>query len=215
MLKGIAQWLADDASDIDVTIQTGSWTGLFADRAFPDQADVVLLDISLGDTLPLIQKIKTLKTMGTLVVVMSTYADTSVIANALTAGASGYVSKAEDGHAMATAIRMARDGGTYLSDVTRAELAKFYLGSQSPKLSDQERKLMAAYGNGHQLKAISAELSISVETAKGYLKNVRAKYRSVGIDIGTQILLRKQALRDGIIARDTALDAQPIPVVSL
>jgi two-component system uhpT operon response regulator UhpA len=214
-LGGIVHWIAEDAPDIEVTVTAKSWGELFANPSVPSKVDIVLLDIELGDNQPLTNKIITLRHMGMKVVVMSAYADTSVIAGALRAGALGYVSKSEAGHAMADAVRAAQAGETYLSDITRAEMAKYERGSQSPKLSAQERKVMALYGGGTMLQAIAHELGIGHETAKGYLKNIRAKYTGAGIDVSDKVLLRKQAIRDGIIPRDTALSTERTLAVQL
>ncbi|MDO9590677.1 MAG: LuxR C-terminal-related transcriptional regulator, partial [Microcella sp.] len=69
----------------------------------------------------------------------------------------------------------------------------------SPRLSAQERRVMALYGAGEPVKTVAYQLGISEETAKSYLKRIREKYRIAGIDVGTKVALRKQALSDGIL----------------
>ena len=69
----------------------------------------------------------------------------------------------------------------------------------SPKLSAQERRVMALYGGGEPVKAVAFQLSISEETAKSYLKRIREKYRVAGFDVGTKVALRKRAIEDGIL----------------
>jgi len=58
---------------------------------------------------------------------------------------------------------------------------------------------MALYGAGEPVKAVAYQLGISEETAKSYLKRIREKYRIAGIDVGTKVGLRKQAIADGIL----------------
>ena len=58
---------------------------------------------------------------------------------------------------------------------------------------------MALYGAGEPVKAVAYQLGISEETAKSYLKRIREKYRIAGIDVGTKVALRKQAISDGIL----------------
>lgn len=58
---------------------------------------------------------------------------------------------------------------------------------------------MALYAAGDPVKSVAYELGISEETAKSYLKRIREKYRSRGIDVGTKVALRKRAISDGII----------------
>jgi DNA-binding CsgD family transcriptional regulator len=58
---------------------------------------------------------------------------------------------------------------------------------------------MALYGSGESVKSVAAQLSISEETAKSYVKRIREKYRIAGFDVGTKVALRKRAITDGII----------------
>ena len=58
---------------------------------------------------------------------------------------------------------------------------------------------MALYGAGEPVKSVAYQLGISEETAKSYLKRIREKYRIAGIDVGTKVGLRKQAISDGIL----------------
>ena len=58
---------------------------------------------------------------------------------------------------------------------------------------------MALYGAGEPVKSVAYQLGISEETAKSYLKRIREKYRIAGIDVGTKVGLRKQAINDGIL----------------
>ena len=54
----------------------------------------------------------------------------------------------------------------------------------APRLSAQERRVMALYGAGEPVKSVAYQLGISEETAKSYLKRIREKYRLVGVDVG-------------------------------
>jgi DNA-binding CsgD family transcriptional regulator len=74
----------------------------------------------------------------------------------------------------------------------------------APKLSAQERRVMALYGGGEPVKSVAYQLGISEETAKSYLKRIREKYRVAGIDVGTKVALRKRAIQDGILIQDVA-----------
>ena len=58
---------------------------------------------------------------------------------------------------------------------------------------------MALYGAGEPVKSVAYQLGISEETAKSYLKRIREKYRVAGIDVGTKVSLRMQAIEDGIL----------------
>src|SRR5690606_29375807 len=74
----------------------------------------------------------------------------------------------------------------------------------APKLSAQERRVMALYGGGEPVKSVAFQLGISEETAKSYLKRIREKYRVTGIVVSTKVALRRRAIQDGILIQDSA-----------
>ncbi|GAB2520718.1 response regulator transcription factor [Paramicrobacterium agarici] len=195
ILSAFTQWITDSADDVDVITAVPTWPELLTHPDFP--VDVVLLDLDLKDNIPVSLKLSTLKTTGTQTVVMSAYSDPGVVREALAAGAVGYLVKSEPASAMVEAIRSAERGDSYISAELDAALGR--ASSASPRLSAQERRVMALYAAGDPVKSVAYELSISEETAKSYLKRIREKYRSKGIDVGTKVALRKQAILDGII----------------
>jgi DNA-binding NarL/FixJ family response regulator len=175
-----------------------TWPELLTHPEFP--VDVVLLDLDLKDNIPVSLKISTLKTTGVKTVLMSTYSEPALVREALAAGALGYLVKSEEASMIVDAIRAAYNGKSYIS----AEL-DYALNSSanddggSPRLSAQERRVMALYGAGEPVKAVAYQLGISEETAKSYLKRIREKYRLAGYDVGTKVALRKRAIHDGIL----------------
>lgn len=195
ILSAFTQWITDSADDVDVITAVPTWPELLTHPSFP--VDVVLLDLDLKDNIPVSLKLSTLKTTGSQTVVMSAYSDPGVVREALAAGAVGYLVKSEPASAMVEAIRSAQRGESYISAELDAALGR--ASSASPRLSAQERRVMALYAAGDPVKSVAYELSISEETAKSYLKRIREKYRSKGIDVGTKVALRKQAIVDGII----------------
>ncbi|QPZ40299.1 response regulator transcription factor [Paramicrobacterium chengjingii] len=195
ILSAFTQWITDSADDVDVITAVPTWPELLTHPSFP--VDVVLLDLDLKDNIPVSLKLSTLKTTGSQTVVMSAYSDPGVVREALAAGAVGYLVKSEPASAMVEAIRAAQRGESYISAELDAALGR--ASSASPRLSAQERRVMALYAAGDPVKSVAYELSISEETAKSYLKRIREKYRSKGIDVGTKVALRKQAIVDGII----------------
>ncbi len=196
LLTALSEWLRTAAPDIDVRIAVPTWPELLASPEFP--VDVVLLDLDLKDGIPVSIKVATLTQSGTTCVLMSTYSEPSVVREALGAGAKGYVVKSEDAEIIARAIRLAVEGRSYISPELDLAIATTEIGG-SPKLSAQERRVMALYAGGEPVKGVAIKLGISDETAKSYLKRVREKYRVSGLDVSTKVALRKQALRDGII----------------
>jgi DNA-binding NarL/FixJ family response regulator len=195
LLGALTEWIRS-AQDIDMVAAVASWPELLSSPAFP--VDVVLLDLDLKDNIPISLKIATLKTMAVKVVLMSTYSEPNVVREALAAGALGYLVKSEDASMIIEALRAASVGEAFVSAELDLALNAGEVGG-SPKLSAQERRVMALYGGGEPVKAVAFQLSISEETAKSYLKRIREKYRVAGFDVGTKVALRKRAIEDGIL----------------
>lgn len=196
LLGALTEWIRGAASDINMVAAVASWPELLTHPEFP--VDVVLLDLDLKDNLPISLKISTLKTTGVKTVLMSTYSEPNVVREALGAGALGYLVKSEDAGMIVEAIRSAYKGESYISAELDLALNAVDVGG-SPKLSAQERRVMALYGGGEPVKSVAYQLDISEETAKSYLKRIREKYRVAGIDVGTKVALRKRAIQDGIL----------------
>ncbi|WP_430592635.1 response regulator [Humidisolicoccus flavus] len=196
LLTALSEWLRTAAKDIEVVAAVPTWPDLLTSENFP--VDVVLLDLDLKDGIPISLKINTLKQSRSRCVLMSTYSEPAVVREALAAGALGYIVKSEDAEMIAEAIRSAADGEPFISAELDLALHSTEIGG-SPKLSAQERRVMALYAGGEAVKGVAQSLGISDETAKSYLKRVREKYRIAGLDVSTKVSLRKQALRDGII----------------
>lgn len=196
LLGALTEWIRGAATDISMVAAVTSWPALLTHPEFP--VDVVLLDLDLKDNLPISLKISTLKTTGVKTVLMSTYSEPNVVREALAAGALGYLVKSEEAVMIVEAIRSAYKGESYISAELDLALNAADVGG-SPKLSAQERRVMALYGGGEPVKAVAYQLDISEETAKSYLKRIREKYRVAGIDVGTKVALRKRAIQDGIL----------------
>jgi DNA-binding NarL/FixJ family response regulator len=196
LLGALTEWIRKAAADIDMVVAVPTWPELTIHPEFP--VDVVLLDLDLKDNIPVSLKINTLKSMGVSVVLMSTYSEPNVVREALAAGALGYLVKSEDADMIVEAIRAAAKGESFVSAELDLALNAEEIGG-APKLSAQERRVMALYGGGEPVKSVAYQLSISEETAKSYLKRIREKYCVAGFDVGTKVALRKRALEDGIL----------------
>jgi DNA-binding NarL/FixJ family response regulator len=201
LLGALTEWIRNAAPDIDMVAAVASWPELLTNPEFP--VDVVLLDLDLKDNIPVSLKISTLKTTGVRTVLMSTYSEPNVVREALAAGALGYLVKSEDASMIVEAIRAAAEGESFVSAELDLALNSGEVGG-APKLSAQERRVMALYGGGEPVKAVAYQLGISEETAKSYLKRIREKYRVAGIDVGTKVALRKRAIQDGILLQTEA-----------
>ncbi|MBM7471864.1 response regulator [Subtercola frigoramans] len=199
LLGALTEWIRGAAADISMVAAVTTWPDLLTDPEFP--VDVVLLDLDLKDNLPISVKLRALKSAGVKTVLMSTYSEPVVIREALAAGALGYLVKSEEADMIVEAIRAAAKGEPFISSELDLALSAREMGG-APKLSAQERRVMALYGGGEPVKQVAEQLSISEETAKSYLKRIREKYRVLGIDVGTKVALRKRAIQDGLLLHD-------------
>ncbi|AYF98744.1 response regulator transcription factor [Protaetiibacter intestinalis] len=199
ILSGLANWIRNATDEIDVVAELATWPELLTHPSFP--VDVVLLDLDLKDNIPVAVKISALKSTGVRVVLMSTYSEPNVVREALAAGALGYLVKSEDAEMIVEAIRAAAQGESFVSAELDLAINASDIGG-APKLSAQERRVMALYGGGEPVKSVAYQLGISEETAKSYLKRIREKYRVAGIDVGTKVALRRRAIQDGILIQD-------------
>ncbi len=194
LLTALSEWIRGAADDIELVAAVSTWPELLAHPQFP--VDAVLLDLDLRDDLPVSVKLRALDTVGVKTVLMSTYSEPAVVRDALAAGAAGYIVKSEQAETIVLAIRAAIAGETFVSPRLRAQLDTV---PELPQLTTQERQVMALYSTGESAKRIATVLSISEQTAKSHLKRIRARYLAAGIDIGTKVALREQAIRGGLI----------------
>jgi two-component system, NarL family, uhpT operon response regulator UhpA len=196
LLGALTEWIRSAADDIELVIAVTSYPELLSHPEFP--VDVALMDVDLKDGMPLAVRLAQIKPTGVKSVLMSSYSEPQRVREALASGALGYVPKSEDVTLIIEAIRKAARGETYISAELDLAINSGDIGG-SPKLSAQERRVMALYGGGEPVKTVAYELGISEETAKSYLKRIREKYRVAGFDVGTKVALRKRAIQDGIL----------------
>ena len=196
LLGALTEWIRNAADDIQLVIAVTSFPALLSHPQFP--VDVALMDVDLQDGMPLAVRLAQMKPTGVRSVLMSSYAEPQRVREALASGALGYVPKSEDASMIVEAIRAAHRGQSYISAELDLAINSGDIGG-SPKLSAQERRVMALYGGGEPVKTVAYSLGISEETAKSYLKRIREKYRVAGFDVGTKVALRKRAIQDGIL----------------
>lgn len=199
VLEGLSSWLQGAAADVDVVAAVPSWQALLAHPDHP--ADVVLLDLDLGDNVPLPVKIAALRAAGSAVVVVSTFADAARVRRAVEAGALGYVPKAERSAELVAAVRAAAHGDSYLT----SHLARLLVsdpGPRRPALSRQERRTLRLYASDLTMGSVARRLGVDEETAKSYLDRVREKYAKAGRQARTKLELYRVAVEDGWLEED-------------
>jgi DNA-binding NarL/FixJ family response regulator len=207
VLRGLAD-LLNDVRDFDLIDTACSIDLLLAGPG--GKAQVVLLDLDLGDGTRPQDNLRRLLSDERAVVVFSAAAAPSAVRSAMRAGASGFVPKTDDVEALATAIRAAAAGTGWISP----QLAFLLLtddAPDAPDLAPRELEALRLYATGMPLKTVARRMGLSPETAKQYIDRVRQKYRRVGRDADTKIDLYRRAMEDGHLDREASNEDQPRP----
>lgn len=199
VLDGLAARLHDPENGLAIVAIETSWSALIANPEFP--VDVVVLDLHLEDGIPVGTKLRALGTIGTATVVMSRHADSASVTAAMRAGALAFVPKTESADELIAAIKSAARSAQHLPAPLAAEIAG-YSAMPDPGLGRQEQRALVLYASGRSIKEVSAIMLTTDETVKSYIKRARRKYREVGVDLGTRILLRRHAVREGWLSPD-------------
>jgi DNA-binding NarL/FixJ family response regulator len=147
-------------------------------------ADVVLLDLMLGDDRPPEENVTRLCATGTRVLIVSVHGERQHLRATIRAGASGYLIKGVDRAALADAIRTVHAGEQALTQ----ELA-FVISLEPPHLSQRELEVLSLYGTGSTLEATARRLSISISTVRVHLSRIYAKFAAAGDPIGDRSAL--------------------------
>ena len=158
--------------------------------------DLVLLDLDLGDGIPPIQNLEKLLETGTPVLIVSALAEQFLVRQALTNGASGFISKNANEATLIDAVKSIISGENYMS----ADIATIFLsGKTDPGLSAQEKQALSLYASGLKLDAVARSMNLSRSTASEYIQRARKKYIKVGVNLPTKTDLYRQAQKDGLL----------------
>ncbi len=169
------------------------------------QPDVILMDV----TMPNCDGVEACRRViesgsDTRVVMLTMHADQEVLANAIRAGAIGYLTKDSSTREIADAVRMAVEGDTVLSP----QLARTMLeevrkldapGTQEAErvISDREVEVLQLIADGCSTPEVAAQLYISQKTVKNHLASI---YQKLDARDRTQAVLA--AVRMGIVHLD-------------
>lgn len=106
------------------------------------------------------------------IIVLTTYAGDVQIMHALKAGAQGYLLKGSLRKELLDTIRAVHGGQKRVSPEVAAEIAEHATDSA---LTAREITVLKLIARGNANKEIAAQLSVTEESVKGYVKNVLAK----------------------------------------
>ena len=162
--------------------------------------DVTLMDI----TMPVLDGIEATRRMrqqcpGTRVVVLSMHGEEETIAQAMRAGAVGYLTKDCSMTQVAETIRMAAtgEGAAVSPGIASSILSELAKPAQANVLSKREEEVLQLFADGCSATEVASRLYISAKTVKNHLASI---YEKLDARDRTQAVLR--AVRMGIIRLD-------------
>jgi DNA-binding NarL/FixJ family response regulator len=168
----------------DLSLCGQASTAFRALKAIPIlKPDLVILDITLAGSngMGLIKDMK-LRSLKSLILVLSMHDESLYAERALRAGAKGYIMKQEAPKEMLKAIHRILAGEIYLSEKMGAKmLHKIADGSSAEKalpegsLSDRELQTFQLIGQGRGTREIADELHISPKTVESYRAHIKVK----------------------------------------
>lgn len=162
-------------------------------------ADVVVLDLTLGDGTTVTGNVHRLVGDGSSVIIHSVADRPAAVREALAAGAAGVVSKASPIDDVTAAVRTVARGEP-LNNVEWASAVEGDREFADAQLSARERDVLRLYAAGLPLKVVAERLGVAYSTAKENITRVRVKYVEVGRPAPTKVDLLRRAMEDGILA---------------
>lgn len=159
--------------------------------------DIVLLDLRLGDGSRPRENVKKLLSIPVRVLIYTEGSHRSLMLEALAAGAVGILRKNEAVQEVARALRAVATGE--IPDT--AELAATLQSDPGlgPHLAPREREVLELYASGMAAKSVARRMDVKLDTAKEYLKRIRAKYAAMNRPSSTRMDLYRRAVEDGLI----------------
>lgn len=176
----------------------GAWsTGEDAVAALPElQPDVVLVDLELPrmsgeDCLRMLS----LKLPAAALVVLTVHEDAARVFSALRAGANGYLLKGSPLSGIVDGLRAAHTGGSPLSPEVASLIIRSFqktpepvkAAAPLPSLTPRELEILDRLSKGMAPKEAAAELYLSYETVRDYLKHI---YQKLHVRSRTEAVLR-------------------------
>lgn len=159
---------------------------------------VLVVDINLpdGSGLDLVQAVRARRPrVGIVVVTM--YNDDDHLLAALTAGASGYVTKSASADDVVAAVRHAVTAPESFASAGLAEALRRRMAGPVVQLTEREAAVLALLKEGLATAAVAQHLYISQSTAKSHIRRL---YEKLGAGNRTQAIMA--ALRLGLIEAD-------------
>jgi DNA-binding NarL/FixJ family response regulator len=161
-----------------------------------EQPGVALLDMQMPHLSGIeVARAVAASSPGTAFVFYTAFGDRSMLADALEAGARGFVLKEAPLEDLVRAVGRVAAGEAYVDPVLAGLLVGSSATQQSPALTRREREVLRLLADGLSNDAVGRELGISVETVRTHIRKAMAK-----LDADTRTQAVATALRQSLIS---------------
>lgn len=186
----LVAWVAQNAPDFEVAVSASNWLDLVLSSAFP--TELVLLDYEVKEPVSLEARVRTCRAAGAVVVVLADEDVPAARQRSLDAGAAAFASKEEPAYGLFDAARRVLGRGASGARSSRSSHPR-------PRLSAGEEQALRLYAQGYSTNEVGLQMNVQYETAKTYLRRVRAKYAKVGRPASKKADLIRRAQEDGLL----------------
>ena len=163
------------------------------------QADVVVLDLQLGDRhIPAGDALAELVAAGRRVIVYTMRADRETALQCLDAGCATFLTKAEGEEHLLAAVRAVAQDLPYVPPALAGAMSADDAADR-PRLTDREQEVLLAWFQCESKQLVAARCNLSPRTVEGYIDRVRVRYARAGRPALTKAALVARALQDGLI----------------
>ncbi len=166
------------------------------ERSEREQIDVILMDVNLGKAMNGIEATRLVKekSPSTHVLILTMFTDPGTVAEAVKAGADGYLSKGASKEVVVQAIKDVAAGKSVLDpNVTEGIFGR--IGGRDPQaLTDRELTVLQELTHGKSTREVAEHIHVSEETVKTYLKQI---FRKLEVHDRTEAVA--EAFRRGLV----------------
>ena len=199
--EGLSRSMREEGFEVVAEARNGAEAVQLATQVKPD---VILMDVTMPelDGVEACRQIRDSYPVAR-VVMLTMHADQDVLANAIRAGASGYLVKDCSTNEIASAVRMAAAGDTALSPQLAATMLNEVRRMDQPVpeqervVTKREEEVLQLIADGCSTPEVAERLFISQKTVKNHLASI---YQKLDARDRTQAVL--SAVRMGIVHLD-------------
>lgn len=200
--EGLRRSMTDEGFDVVGEAENGDQAARMAEELRPD---VILMDVSMPE-IDGVEATRRIKAAGSdaRIIMLTMHADHDVLADAIRAGACGYLVKDCSTEEVAEAVRMAANGDTALSPQLAATMLDEVrrmdpstTAEEDRVVTKREEEVLQLIADGCSTPEVASQLFISQKTVKNHLASI---YQKLDARDRTQAVL--QAVRMGIVHLD-------------